>query len=197
MGAPVRVRPRSRCEFCRAARSPARGALRGVQRMARPGVGSDRSIAAGHAAPGVAETRRWSASRSAGDSRAAQVTRQARRARGLVDLRPDVEIARRGGGDPELQSCDPITDWHRRSRPIGRARAGSHDFEKSGSQDLTVTTTRILIVDRERPDAAAIEEAAQALRNGKLVVFPTETVYGLGAHALDLAAVRKIFDAKE
>ena len=48
-----------------------------------------------------------------------------------------------------------------------------------------------------QPDPAAIEEAAQALRDGKLVVFPTETVYGLGAHALDPAAVQKIFDAKE
>ena len=57
--------------------------------------------------------------------------------------------------------------------------------------------TRVLKVDRERPDPAAIEEAAQALRDGKLVVFPTETVYGLGAHALDPGAVQKIFDAKE
>lgn len=57
--------------------------------------------------------------------------------------------------------------------------------------------TRVLKVDRERPEPEAIEEAAQALRDGKLVVFPTETVYGLGAHALDLNAVQKIFDAKE
>jgi L-threonylcarbamoyladenylate synthase len=57
--------------------------------------------------------------------------------------------------------------------------------------------TRILQVDRERPDPAAIEEAAAALKAGKLVVFPTETVYGLGAHALDPEAVQKIFDAKE
>ena len=57
--------------------------------------------------------------------------------------------------------------------------------------------TRILHVDRDRPDPAAIEEAAAALRAGKLVVFPTETVYGLGAHALDSDAVQKIFDAKE
>lgn len=57
--------------------------------------------------------------------------------------------------------------------------------------------TRILTVDREKPEPAAIEEAAHALRDGKLVVFPTETVYGLGAHALDLEAVRKIFAAKE
>ncbi len=58
-------------------------------------------------------------------------------------------------------------------------------------------TTRIITVDRDRPDPATIEEAAAALRAGKLVVFPTETVYGLGAHALDPRAVQKIFDAKE
>jgi L-threonylcarbamoyladenylate synthase len=57
--------------------------------------------------------------------------------------------------------------------------------------------TRVLKVDPARPDAAAIEEAAELLRAGKLVVFPTETVYGLGAHALDAAAVQRIFDAKE
>ena len=57
--------------------------------------------------------------------------------------------------------------------------------------------TKVIHVDRDRPDAAAIEEAAQALRDGKLVVFPTETVYGLGAHALDPSAVQRIFDAKE
>jgi L-threonylcarbamoyladenylate synthase len=57
--------------------------------------------------------------------------------------------------------------------------------------------TRVLKVDSEKPDSAVIEEAAAALRAGKLVAFPTETVYGLGAHALDPAAVQKIFDAKE
>ena len=57
--------------------------------------------------------------------------------------------------------------------------------------------TRVIQVDREKPDPAAIDEAAAALRAGKLVVFPTETVYGLGANALDPIAVQKIFDAKE
>ena len=36
----------------------------------------------------------------------------------------------------------------------------------------------------------------QALRDGELVAFPTETVYGLGASAQNPAAVRKIFEAK-
>ncbi len=58
-------------------------------------------------------------------------------------------------------------------------------------------TTKILTVDPTQPDPEAIEEAAQAIRDGKLVAFPTETVYGLGAHARDEAAVQKIFDAKE
>lgn len=42
----------------------------------------------------------------------------------------------------------------------------------------------------------SIHEAAQILRRGGLVAFPTETVYGLGADALQPAAVRRIFEAK-
>lgn len=41
-----------------------------------------------------------------------------------------------------------------------------------------------------------VERAAAAIRDGRLVVFPTETVYGLGADALNEAAVRSIFAAK-
>lgn len=41
-----------------------------------------------------------------------------------------------------------------------------------------------------------IARAAELLRAGELVAFPTETVYGLGANALDEAAVRRIFEAK-
>lgn len=41
-----------------------------------------------------------------------------------------------------------------------------------------------------------IQKAAEIIRSGGLVVFPTETVYGLGANALDPAAVRKIFALK-
>jgi L-threonylcarbamoyladenylate synthase len=41
-----------------------------------------------------------------------------------------------------------------------------------------------------------IERAAELLRAGRLVAFPTETVYGLGANALDEVAVQRIFEAK-
>jgi L-threonylcarbamoyladenylate synthase len=44
---------------------------------------------------------------------------------------------------------------------------------------------------------AQILEAAKAIREGRLVAFPTETVYGLGANALDPIAVARIFEAKE
>ena len=42
----------------------------------------------------------------------------------------------------------------------------------------------------------AIREAAEVIRAGRLVAFPTETVYGLGAHALDPVAVARIYAAK-
>jgi L-threonylcarbamoyladenylate synthase len=42
-----------------------------------------------------------------------------------------------------------------------------------------------------------IEKAVAVLRAGKLVAFPTETVYGLGADASNVSAVRKVFAAKQ
>ena len=45
-------------------------------------------------------------------------------------------------------------------------------------------------------DKNEIEQAARIVREGGLVVFPTETVYGLGANALDTGAVRKIYALK-
>ncbi len=51
-------------------------------------------------------------------------------------------------------------------------------------------------VDCDNPDLRLISKAAKILGDGGLVAFPTETVYGLGANALDESAVRKIFIAK-
>ena len=45
-------------------------------------------------------------------------------------------------------------------------------------------------------DIKNIEEAANLIRNGELVIFPTETVYGIGANGLDAEAVKNIFIAK-
>src|SRR6266487_5270378 len=57
--------------------------------------------------------------------------------------------------------------------------------------------TEVLAIDPVHPDPATIEYAAALLRAGEVVVFPTETVYGLGAAALQRGAVERIFIAKE
>ncbi|MGA2386608.1 MAG: L-threonylcarbamoyladenylate synthase [Candidatus Bathyarchaeia archaeon] len=56
--------------------------------------------------------------------------------------------------------------------------------------------TLVLKVDSENPDLSKIEVAAQVIRKGGLVAFPTETVYGLGADALNADAVLALFEAK-
>ncbi|MBC8087089.1 MAG: threonylcarbamoyl-AMP synthase [Phycisphaerae bacterium] len=54
----------------------------------------------------------------------------------------------------------------------------------------------LVAVDAQNPDSEVILRAAEILRRGGLVAFPTETVYGLGANALDATAVARIFEAK-
>ncbi|MCX8129571.1 MAG: L-threonylcarbamoyladenylate synthase [Clostridia bacterium] len=56
--------------------------------------------------------------------------------------------------------------------------------------------TEIIRLDFNNIDSARLRYAANILKNGGLVAFPTETVYGLGANALDETAVRNIFKAK-
>jgi len=53
-----------------------------------------------------------------------------------------------------------------------------------------------LRVDPDNPDMKAIRAAADAIRAGELVIFPTETVYGLAADAMNPKAVKKVYDAK-
>jgi L-threonylcarbamoyladenylate synthase len=55
---------------------------------------------------------------------------------------------------------------------------------------------RLLPVDPLAPDQAVLAEAARVLRAGGLVAFPTETVYGLGALALDESALARVYEAK-
>ena len=57
--------------------------------------------------------------------------------------------------------------------------------------------TEILRVDPARPEPTTLERAAQALRMARLVAFPTETFYALGAAALDARAVRALFALKD
>ncbi len=63
------------------------------------------------------------------------------------------------------------------------------------SSELRLKPT-IVKVNSINPDRGVIWKAAKIIREGGLVAFPTETVYGLGANALDTNAIKKIFNAK-
>ncbi|MBA3075780.1 MAG: threonylcarbamoyl-AMP synthase [Anaerolineae bacterium] len=56
--------------------------------------------------------------------------------------------------------------------------------------------TIVLKIDPRQPDLEKIRQAAASLLEGNLVAFPTETVYGLGANALNRKAVERVFYAK-
>lgn len=60
---------------------------------------------------------------------------------------------------------------------------------------MSIQNTRVLQAKTAR-SRQSIHTAARAIREGRLVVFPTETVYGIGADALNARAVRSIFTAK-
>lgn len=56
--------------------------------------------------------------------------------------------------------------------------------------------TTILRVDAGNPDTEVVRTAAEAIRRGELVAFPTETVYGLAADALNPKTVARVFEVK-
>lgn len=62
--------------------------------------------------------------------------------------------------------------------------------------NLAASRPHVLRVNPARPDPEALAEAAEAIRRGGLVGFPTETFYALGADAMNPAAVAKVFRAK-
>ncbi len=56
--------------------------------------------------------------------------------------------------------------------------------------------TQIITLNPERPESDKLRAAADVIKRGGLVAFPTETVYGLGADATDAEAAKKIYAAK-
>jgi len=56
--------------------------------------------------------------------------------------------------------------------------------------------TKVVKIDKDNIDLADINKACEVLKKGGLVAFPTETVFGLGADALNADAARKIYEAK-
>ena len=59
-----------------------------------------------------------------------------------------------------------------------------------------IRTPRIVAVDREAPDPAIVAEAAEVLRAGALVAFPTDTLYALAADPFRPGALERVFAAK-
>jgi L-threonylcarbamoyladenylate synthase len=62
---------------------------------------------------------------------------------------------------------------------------------------VPMRSCEILSVDPESPDPDAITRAAALIKTGGLVVFPTSSFYGLGAQALNPAAVERVFQVKK
>ncbi len=67
---------------------------------------------------------------------------------------------------------------------------------KASAKLDTETHNKRSLTPVAKADAAAIRRAAELLRDGQLVAFPTETVYGLGADATNGHAVARVFEAK-
>ncbi|WP_124068183.1 L-threonylcarbamoyladenylate synthase [Clostridium sp. E02] len=57
-------------------------------------------------------------------------------------------------------------------------------------------TKRLILKENKQTVESQLKEAANIIKNGGLVAFPTETVYGLGANALNEVAAKKIYEAK-
>jgi len=70
-------------------------------------------------------------------------------------------------------------------------------FAESSTSGKKVKGTLWLKANSQKPEIEKIRIAAKVIKNSGLVAFPTETVYGLGADALNPEAVAKIFEAKE
>lgn len=57
--------------------------------------------------------------------------------------------------------------------------------------------TKVLKIERDTPDESAIQFAAALLKDGGLVAFPTETVYGIGANFLNKETIKKLYEVKK
>lgn len=104
---------------------------------------------------------------------------------------------RRGSGIDSLASTIFPIGWP--ESPLYGGSGQERDTARStvnGSRYDDRDVTEVLTLDPRHPAADGIERGAAILRRGGLVAFPTETVYGLGADALNAAAVRRIFEAK-
>ncbi len=78
--------------------------------------------------------------------------------------------------------------------PVPKREVMSHP--SSFGETSIYGKTRVIKIDPSNPDLDLVRIAAEVIKGGGLVAFPTETVYGLGADALNAEAVARIFEAK-
>lgn len=81
-------------------------------------------------------------------------------------------------------------------RPYGSYAMMKVSGQKPEKEADTMDTKLVTVIKDGMPDESEITKAAQIIKQGGLVAFPTETVYGLGANALEEAAAKKIYEAK-
>ena len=96
-------------------------------------------------------------------------------------------------------------------RPVvGRAVTTTRHFDSNNNSNMN-TNSKVEDLNQQNDELlttnvvakfvsatqTSLNECGERLRSGHLVSFPTETVYGLGCHALDPIAVQKVFTAKE
>ena len=62
---------------------------------------------------------------------------------------------------------------------------------------IAMSKTKTVKVDPDSPDEKTIQFAATLLKNGGLVAFPTETVYGIGANFLNKETIKKLYEIKK
>jgi L-threonylcarbamoyladenylate synthase len=55
---------------------------------------------------------------------------------------------------------------------------------------------RIFKIDPQNPDAETVKKASEVLRIGGVIVYPTDTIYGIGANILDIEALQRVFEIK-
>jgi L-threonylcarbamoyladenylate synthase len=121
----------------------------------------------------------------------------------LIRTPPIIHLRRekRNGRSPiVLKNGDPILgiQYVYRTKRLKSVKGQINLGETQINLGETMTTTTLfLAVSPDDEQAHAITTAAQILRNGGLVAFPTETVYGLGADALNQAAIARIYAAKQ
>jgi L-threonylcarbamoyladenylate synthase len=111
-----------------------------------------------------------------------------------IRARPDGDHAapsRRNTGRDLFRDRDMVA----KARPTLDPGAGSRG-KREGVLSASLSMPCLIAVNPHNPDRGALAEAARVLRAGGIVAFPTETVYGLGALALDERALARLYEAK-